>query len=325
MKIQRLVFPDKGRCEVEEFELDERLAPGELLLKARASLVSAGTELAMFTRSHRGFDDPENKYAKFPFRPGYAAVSDVIASTGHIPSGSRVFTWSPHATFSKMKAAEAVLVPDELADDRAVFHSLCSISLTSPRLAPARLGEQIVVIGMGIVGNLAAQLYMASGARLVAGADLAEARLAKARACGIPKTFCVGQKPLKQWVKDELGERGAELVVEAIGSSRAIDDALKCVSDRGVVVLLGSPRTKMEIDPYYDIHVKGIALIGAHGRNVDEAQRKRDNPMLMEWLRSGRVQVEPLITQRMHFSEALKAYEGLRDRTDEYLGVLLTY
>ena len=45
----------------------------------------------------------------------------------------------------------------------------------------------------------------------------------------------------------------------------------------------------------------------------------------MDWLRSGKLRVEPLITQRMPFTGALKGYEGLRDKTDEFLGVILTY
>ncbi|HYF48597.1 MAG TPA: hypothetical protein VEJ63_04290, partial [Planctomycetota bacterium] len=78
MKIQRLVFPDKGRCEIEDITLDERRDDSELLLKTRVSLISAGTELAMFTRSHRGFDDPNNRYAKYPFPPGYLNVAEVV-------------------------------------------------------------------------------------------------------------------------------------------------------------------------------------------------------------------------------------------------------
>src|SRR5437868_617591 len=100
MKVQRLFFPDKGRCEVEELQLDEKLGSGEVLLKTRTSLISAGTELAMFTRSHRGFDEPDFGYAKYPFKAGYLAVSEVIASASDIKVGTRVFSPGFHATYS---------------------------------------------------------------------------------------------------------------------------------------------------------------------------------------------------------------------------------
>lgn len=324
MKIQRLVFPDKGRCEVEDAELDERLDAGQVLLKNRLSLVSAGTELAMFTRTHRGFDEPEFRYAKYPFRPGYSAVCEVVSGAG-LKAGTLVIYGGPHATYAKAQAEAALPLPEGLRPERAVFYKMLLISMTAPCLAPAKLGAHVLVIGMGLVGNLCAQTYALAGAGLVAGADLSEARLAKAAECGVQKTFCVARKPLAEWVKEEMGARGAELVIEAIGSSRAIGDALKVVAPRGLVVLLGSPRAKMEIDPYFDLHSKGAGILGAHAGTVDAETRKRDAPLLVEWLRTGRIRVEALVTQRLPFASALRAYEGLRDHPDEYLGVLLEY
>ena len=324
MKIQRLFFPDKGRCEVEELQLDEKLAPGEVLLKTRTSLISAGTELAMFTRSHRGFDEPDFGYAKYPFKAGYLAVSEVVASNAELKQGARVFSSGYHATYSKDKAEHVKPIPDGLIDEHAAFFGLLEISMTAPRLAPVRAGGNVVVIGMGIVGNLCGQIYNACGAGIVAGADLSEKRLATAAVCGIGKGFCTANKPLMECVK-ELGPRGAELIVEAVGNSRTISDAMKSCAQKGRVVLLGSPRTKMEIDPYFDIHRTGISVIGAHGCNVDDATHKQDMPLLMDWLRTGKIKVAPLITQRMPFAEGLKGYQGLRDKTDEYLGVILTY
>lgn len=323
MKIQRLVFPDKGRCEVEEVQLDEKLEPNQALLKTKVTLISAGTELAMFTRSHRGFDEPNFGYAKYPFKPGYLAVCEVVASNGGIKPGTLVNSWTPHATFVKESIDSLVPVPDGLNPEHAAFLGLAGVSMTSIRMAPAVAGAHVVVIGMGIVGNLCAQLYGITGAGVVAGTDLSEKRLAKASACGIGKVFCTANKPLVECVK-ELGPRGAEWVIEAVGNSRTIADALKAVADRGKVVLLGSPRTKMEIDPYFDIHVKGISIIGAHGRNVADTKRA-DSFLLLEWIRSGKLRVAPLITQHMPMAEGLKGFEGLRDKTDEFLGVILTY
>ena len=69
MKTQQLVFPDKLKCEVEEVEINEDLGPDEVLVRNSTSLISAGTELAMYARTHRGFDVPEFTYASYPFIP----------------------------------------------------------------------------------------------------------------------------------------------------------------------------------------------------------------------------------------------------------------
>ncbi|HYF49487.1 MAG TPA: zinc-binding alcohol dehydrogenase, partial [Planctomycetota bacterium] len=235
-----------------------------------------------------------------------------------------VFSPRFHQTHFKAKADEVIVLPDGLSDEHATFYGLASIAVTAVHVAPVTIGGQVVVIGMGIVGNLCAQFYNITGAGIVVGVDLSEKRLARATLCGIPKTFNTGQRPLSECCK-ELGERGAEWIIEAVGNARAIAEALKCAPRKGKVVLLGSPRTVMEIDPYNDIHRGGVQVIGAHGNAVDPSQRRFENTLLMNWLRSGKLIVDPLITQRMAFHQAAQAYAGLRDKPDEYMGVMLTY
>jgi 2-desacetyl-2-hydroxyethyl bacteriochlorophyllide A dehydrogenase len=320
VKIQRLVFPEQGRCEVEEAELDERLGPGEALIRNRCTLVSAGTEVSMFTRTHRGFDVPDFAWAKYPFHPGYAAVGEIVAGPGDLKPGTRVCHLGRHATYGKTKVSALARLPDDLPDEHAVFFRLAQMALTAPRLAPARLGENVLVIGMGLLGNLCAQLYRLSGAGVVAGADLSAFRLERAGTCGVQKLFHVAQKALPEFL-GEPGPRGAELIIEASGAPEAIRDALQAAPKRGLVVLLGAPRRPLEVDPYFDLFHKGAALIGAHEGNVPPAVREADGPLLLEWLRTARLQVAPLVTHRLPLAQALQAYEGLRDKRDEYLGV----
>ena len=201
---------------------------------------------------------------------------------------------------------------------------MLQIAMSSIRQAPVYFGENVLVIGMGLVGNLCAQLCGLAGAGQVAAADLAAPRLAQAQACGVDLAFNLSEKPLSEWLP-ELGPRGANFVVEAVGSGPTIDLAIKAAADHGRVVLLGSPRDKLELDPYFDIHRTGVHLIGAHAGTVDAATRERDLPLLWSLLAKGRIKVEPLITHVLPYTEGQTAYEGLRDRKDEYLGVLLEY
>jgi len=318
---QRLVFPEPQRCEVEEFDLDERLGPGEVLVRNRLALIGAGTDLEIFTRTHRAFLDPDSAYARYPFYPGGAAVGDVIAGAGDLKPGTRVFHPGRHATFAKARSNACLALPEGLADQQAVFLGLAQAALAAPRVAPARLGEHVLVLGAAPVGNLCAQLYQLSGAGRVAVADLSAPHLAQARLCGLEKCFNLNQKPLAAWLP-ELGPRGAELVVEATGASSALRDALKAVAERGIVVLLGSPRGKLELDPH-DLYAKGIALVGAHAATLGPDPRRADVSLLLDWLRTGKLWVEPLITQRLPFSGAEFGYLGLRDQPDEHLVVLL--
>lgn len=321
MLAQRLVFPEPQRCEVEEFDLDERLGPGEVLVRNRLALISAGPDLEIFTRTHRAFQDPDSAYARYPFYPGGAAVGDVISGAGEFKPGTRVFHPGRHATFAKARANACVALPEGLTDQQAVFLGLAQTALAAPRVAPARLGEHVLVLGAAPTGNLCAQIYQLSGAGLVAVADLSGPCLTKAKLCGLEQCFALSEKPLAAWLP-LLKPRGAELIVETTGAPGALQDALKAVAERGIVVLLGSPRGKLELDPH-DLHAKGVALVGAHAATLSPDLRRADVPLLIEWLRTGKLWVEPLITQRLPFSGAEFGYLGLRDQPDEHLAVLL--
>jgi 2-desacetyl-2-hydroxyethyl bacteriochlorophyllide A dehydrogenase len=327
MEVQSLVFSGKDQCVIEAQTIPDKPGPGEVLVRNRLSLISAGTELAMFSRTHRGFDVTGFSYASYPFRPGYAAVGEVLAvgdGVGEIDVGSRVFHRKRHATHA-IEDADAVLpVPDGVKDAHVPFIAMLQIAMTAPRQAPVYFGENVLVLGMGLVGNLCAQLCAAAGAGLVAGADFAAPRLAQAEACGVDVTFDLTQKPLAEWLPS-LNPRGANLVVEAVGSGASVDAAIKSVADHGRVVLLGSPREKLEFDPYFDVHRKGVHIVGAHARTVDDATREQDNALLWSLLAKGRINLDPLITHILPYTEGQTAYEGLRDRKDEYLGVLLDY
>lgn len=324
MKAQRLVFPEANKCEMETFDIPDQLEAGRVLLKNLVSLVSPGTELSLFCGTHRALPVPENKWAKYPFRPGYAAIGEVQADTGTLKKGDRVMHWGPHATYATPTVAEVTLVPKELDVEIAPFLRMLQISMTTIRLAPVKVGERVLVIGQGIVGNFAAQLYNQCGAIEVIGAERSKGRIAKAKACGITTIFDTTNKTLAELFA-ETKTPAPELVVEAIGLAPTITDALKIVARRGRVVLLGSPRKVQEFDPYFDIHAKGTILIGAHGAHYDAAQMAADVPLLWKWLHTEKIKVRPMITHRINQQQALTIYPNLRDNPEEYMGVIIKY
>jgi len=327
MKTRQLVFPDKLKCAVEEVEINEDLGHDEVLVRNSISLISAGTELAMYARTHRGFDVPEFTYASYPFYPGYATVGTIIKigdDVNNLSEGDRVYHTGTHATYSRLKSARCFLLTSDLSDEKAVFCRPVTIAMTAPRLAPVNFGENVLIVGLGMIGNLCGQLYKQAGANVVAGADISVSRLAKAKECGFDFEFNLDRKTLLDWA-EELKPYGAELVIEAVGLPETTDSCLKAVAEKGRVVLLGSARAKMEFDPYFDIHRKGVRVIGAHERSVAAGVRERDVSFIFNLLEKGRVKVEPLITHRMPFTDAKKAYDGLLNEKDKYLAVLLEY
>jgi len=184
---QRLIMREPRRVELEDFELDERsLCEGDLLVRHRLTAVSPGTELASFTGL--AMESDTTNYGKYPFRPGYAAVGDVIAAgpgAPRVPVGTTIMHSGGHATVSLARAGSLVVpVPLGVALEDAVFARLTAISITALRLSGAEVGETVAVIGQGMIGNLAAQLFALAGLRVLA-VDPNAQRLGLAAACGL--------------------------------------------------------------------------------------------------------------------------------------------
>jgi len=323
MRVERLVFTARATCEVETIDLDERLGSQEVLIRNRVGLVSPGTELAIFTGEHRGFERPDH-WAKYPWWPGYCSVGEVLAAGRNVTAvavGDRVVHEGTHATFARQHAATIVKVPDGLADERAVFFKLLGIAAMPQLVSPVAFGERAVVVGLGMVGNLAAQLCREGGARSVHGADRSPGRLTVARACGID-TWDVSSRSLAEHAATEP----PEYVIEAVGLGATVRDAIRLAAPRGRVIILSSPREKVEIDPYFDIHHPSKQVIGTHESARSRVERRPYDANLFDLLASERVRVDPFVTHRIPFgASAQQAYVGLRDDPDHWMGVLLTY
>ena len=134
MKARQLVFTEKTRVVVEEQPLPDHPGPGEVLVENVYSLISPGTELAMFTKTHIGFPDPDFRYAKYPFRPGYAAVGRVLevgSGVKGVSEGTMLYTRGRHASHAILKVDETVSVPDGMPLEHVPFAALAHIALTS--------------------------------------------------------------------------------------------------------------------------------------------------------------------------------------------------
>ena len=315
MKVDALVFSDAHRCDVASYDLPTELGRGEVLLRNRLGLISPGTELAIFCRTHRGFE-VEGHWARYPYYPGYCSVAEVVAIGERVTSlqpGDRVVHQANHSTYARQPADAVVKVGDALRDERAVFLKMLGIALTPQLLAPLRFGEAATVFGLGMVGNLASQLCREAGAFPIVSVDPVASRVEMAYACGL------------EHARTDRDARTASYVIEAAGVAAAFRDALAAVEPDGRVVVLSSPREQVQIDPYFDIHHRGVQVIGAHEWRRGRQQRAPYDPFLEHLLTTERVHVDPLVTHRVAFADAQRAYEGLRDHPEAWLGVLLEY
>ena len=338
---KRLLFPAIHQVEWETFDVPDTPDPYSIVVEARHTLVSAGTELAIYTGTHTNFTSDAPTFEPIPNNPGYAFVGQVVAMgesvTELIPAlkvGQRVMIQAPHGNVAvvDVRQTQVIVLPDEVTDAQGTLLRMGSIVLTAVRVAPLQLGESVVIYGMGIVGQLAAQLFQMNGAYPIIGVDRIPARLEIAEEYDIV-ALNADEGDVTESIRKLTDGRGADVVVEATGNPHVVAPALATAADGGRAVLLGSTRGPVEnLDVYTLIHRKRLRLLGAHelGQGHDYAQGIRWTPeenlrLLTSLFATGRLRSSALISHTIAPDEALTIHEKLSVDPAGYMGVLIDW
>lgn len=319
----------------ETFALPEKNSPHDIVAEARFSLVSAGTEVALYTGTHIGFSLEHPPFPMMPQRAGYAFVGEVIevgADVNQIKPGDNVMMEAPHGTAAVMDARDDKIVklPNHLKIADGPLIRMADIALTTLRLAPIQFGDAVMVYGLGLVGQLAAQLYRLHGASPVVGIDLLPSRVDTAKQNGI-----LALNPHQTNIKDEVAHltdgRGPDVIVEATGSPDVLPLALNLAAKGGRITLLGSTRGQVELDVYSLVHRKGIQLIGAHESTITldmvprRWNKKRDLALLAKLFADDKLSSKGLISNIISPEELPGIYDRLAQKPEAYLGVLVDW
>ncbi len=334
MKGQRIVFSQANKVELEEFEVDQSVGEGEILIRTLASIISAGTELACLAG--------RAEWAPFPFHPGYGAVGEVIAvgrGVRGVQEGDCILTYTPHASHAKARVL-SIRVPEGLPAEEAVFARMANVSITAVRVSQPELGDRVCILGAGLVGVLAGQLFQLSGC-WVSIADRIASRLERARKCGLSQTFLLDSGDGGAFVREWTEGSGCEIVVEASGNPVAGYKAGQWAGKNGQVILLGSMFHRPLVDNVTElletIHLWSNGCItykGAHEwrypvlkdrQGFTKHSIERNGEIVLRLLKEGRLLVRPLLTHLLPPEKCREAYEGLRDDPEEFQGVVFNW
>jgi 2-desacetyl-2-hydroxyethyl bacteriochlorophyllide A dehydrogenase len=287
----RVMFPAVRAASLERyFSLGP--GPGELLVRNERSLVSPGTERALFM-------DAANAGARFPMTPGYSTAGRVLAVGPQVSDfavGDRVVTSLGHSSAGVIRAARVTRIPAGVSDDDATFYSLALISLAGVYRAKPLAGETIAVVGRGLIGLLAVKLLRLAGGFHIVSVARSERNAGLAQACGADRVMRA----------DDLTRLSADAVIDATGSPAALAHALTGIRAGGRLVVLGSPRGTTDGLPLHDISDGRTRILGAHIRALPDAS---DNPAVrtkqscteqfLRWLADGRLTMRDLISHRL--------------------------
>ena len=332
----RVVMPKEHTVEHVEYDIPTPSAT-EVLIATEASGISAGTELAIYTGIHQWLKDPTNLWAKFPFVPGYSAVGRIIAvgsAVTRFAVGDRVIWPGRHESHSvvDVSAADADIWPvaDHVPTQDAAMLSLARFPFTALVQSQRILGQAVVILGLGMIGQIATRLYAAAGAHPIIGVDAFTQRRKWAEQVYGVRTIDPSNGDGPAQLQAMLGRR-ADVVVDATGVPAALQDALKLVCDGGQVVLVGSPRGIIQnFDSYWDLHGRSVTITGAHGSAIGTTvrdhfpfTRDRALPLLAHFAAAGKLPLTNMITHHVHAEQAPEMYEGLLRKRDECLAVTM--
>lgn len=346
---------------------DPSVGRHEVLVAAAASVISAGTEKYVVTLAGRSLlgkararpdhvrrviekvrqeglrstlQQVQGKLSE-PMSLGYSASGVVIECGDEVHDfkpGDRVATAAPHAGIAAVSRNLCAKLPDAVSFESGAYSSIAAIALQGVRLSRATLGERVLVIGLGLVGQLAACLLKAQGCR-VFGTDIDPERVSLATALGCDAA-AVGQPT--EAVEAFSAGRGVDavLIAAATSSNDPIEFAAAVCRPKARIVLIGVSGLELPRAPFYAKELeftvssslgagrgdplyeeRGIDYPFAHARWT--AQRNMEAVGLL--MADGRLPVERLTTHRYDINDAAKAYEHVMKPSELTLGVVLRY
>jgi predicted dehydrogenase/threonine dehydrogenase-like Zn-dependent dehydrogenase len=348
--------------------------PGFVLVRTAASLISAGTERMTVEAGQKSlvgraveqpalvkqviqkarsdgfmntFDAVRAKLASL-VALGYSAAGKVIEvgeGVTELRPGDRVACagvgYASHAEVLSVPKNLCVRLPDNVSFDAAAFGTLGAIAMQGVRLAELTLGESVVVMGLGLIGQLTVQMLKAHGCR-VFGIDLDQKKIELARKFGA-EDGCVPDEDAKPRVLTWSRGRGADavLITAATESNQPVELAGEISRPKGRVVAVGAVGLTLPRQPYYNRELTfKISMSYGPGRYDPEyEERGHDYPFgyvrwtegrnieaFLDLLADGRIDVAPLTTHRFNLDETERAYQLITGELNEpYLGVILQY
>jgi polar amino acid transport system substrate-binding protein len=351
------------------------LRRGGILVRVHRSLISLGTERAIIALAKKGpigkaKDRPDlfrkvlnkaqqdglwNTYKVVknllasPIPLGYSCAGEVVGVGEDVPDfqvGDRVacagLNYANHADVDYVPRNLAVKIPGELSYDGACFVTMGAIALQGVRLADLTLGERVVVLGLGLVGQITAQLVRCTGCSVLA-TDVDPSKTALAAQLGAHRTFHGNAKDLAGAVSAFTAGHGADAVLlcAATKSDEPIQLAAQISRLKGRVIVVGDVGMNIERRPYFEKEVS-LVISRSYGpgrydpsyevRGIDYPlpyvrwTEQRNMESFLELCSRGDVRLEPMITHRFPIEDAESAYSLVTgEKQERAIAIVLEY
>lgn len=330
MKAKAIISTDVRKMEVQAIEINS-LEEWDIMVELEASAISVGTESYVLS---------SDRYPR-PYIPGYSPIGRIVAIGTKAAElyniGERVTYFRPNKPVDILQncgghQSPAMLnvnperlhksnlycekVPAGLSSERAAFGGISSICCLGVSMARQNVGDRALVVGQGMIGQLAAQHLKLRGAE-VAVADLYEKRLLLSKQSGADHIINSGETDMVEAVR-ALWPDGADIIVDTTGNHKVVEKASDAIKSKGKFVMLGWVKgSEFTMEKFHHFRVfEAFFPWGLEGPRIASTWR------LME---TEAFKIDHLITHRFEIEEAQAAYDLIFDAPQDYVGIVFNW
>jgi polar amino acid transport system substrate-binding protein len=361
-----------GKMEIMEVPFPA-LNKGSVMVRNHYSVISAGTEGKTVTDARKGYlakAQSRQKEVKqvvdmvktnglrptyklvmnkleAPSALGYSTAGEVIAVADDVTEfkvGDRVACGGVSASHADVVCVPknlCVKVPENVDLKLAAFTTIASIAVQGIRQAELSMGENCLIIGMGLIGQMTSKILAASGVRPI-GIDVADAQVEQSKAVGIQNVYNRNTPGIEDLIMKFSNGNGVDSVIITAGTSSLdpIEFAGSVARKKAKVVIVGAVPTGFSRANYYkkELDLRMSMSYGPGRQDPDYEDKGIDYPIgyvrwtenrnmqsYLELIASGKLDVSGLISHTFKLEEAPEAYNMILSRSEAFNGVVIQY
>lgn len=345
LTMKALVLHGVGRLSYEDVPVPQT-RPGTVLLKLKACGICAsdiprvyetgtyhfptipGHELSgQIVKLGEGVDKSllHRRATVFPLMPcmkcGACQIGEYAQCTDYNYFGSRCD--GGFAEYLCVPVWNIVPLPDNVSYTNAALSEPAAVSLHALSLADLKPGQTVAVVGTGTIGFLTASFCRMAGASRVIVIGESPDKLEFAKRRGF-LTINSRKQDVDRQIALLTGQRGADLTLECVGSSNALENAIRACGNFGEVIMVGNPSGDITLhrDVYWRILRRQIHVRGSWNSSYNDY--RNDWKAILALLETGRMDLDPYITHTFDLCDYQQAFDIFRDRSRFTLKVMFT-
>lgn len=219
------------------------------------------------------------------------------------------------AEYVKMKANRIHVLPKEITPFEGAMVEPASVGIHAIRKSNFKVGDTVLVIGGGVIGNLTAQALKIAGAKKVIMAEIMAGRIEKAKEVGLKNIVNPKETNLEEWIEENISKENLDLIFDCAGTEITINTAVEIARKGTQIMLLGVPAEKIPVNMAL-VQDKELEVVGSLQYVRDDFERA------ISFISNELFEVKTLISETYPMNDYEKAFAAAIDHSKMEKGLM---